>query len=133
MSTVPLPAAAAGCDDWRREHRADLCEAPHCGRCQYLRRASIDPTAADLLTVQALAGRDPTPALDHAQQAVAAARQALLAHLAAGTHPSTAPDLVDPLIAAVRRLDAETVRELSRHGYSAQEAAHQIWPASRTP
>jgi hypothetical protein len=73
------------------------------------------------------------PALAHAEQAVAAARQALQSHLPAGTPPPAALSLVDALIAAVRRLDAETVRELSRHGYSAQEAAHQIWPGPRTP
>jgi hypothetical protein len=34
-----VPAAAPGCDIWRRENgRADLCASPLCPRCNYLRR-----------------------------------------------------------------------------------------------
>jgi hypothetical protein len=68
-------------------------------------------------------------ALTDAAQAVAEAREPLLARLgmAVGNYDRARDEaLVDRLITAVRHHDAETVRSLSRDGHSAQEAARKI-------
>jgi hypothetical protein len=62
-------------------------------------------------------------ALSDAEKAVSEARDAVLARI---TEPETGTDLIAALIATVRHHDAETVRALSRDGYSAQEAARRI-------
>lgn len=71
-------------------------------------------------------------ALDDAAQAVEDAREQLIGWtlIALPNEPgfTGAERLADTLIAAARHHDAETVRDLSRQGYSAQEAAKKIDP-----
>ncbi|MFF7198312.1 hypothetical protein ACFZAM_31970 [Streptomyces sp. NPDC008079] len=58
MPDVRIPAAATGCEHWRREHRSDLCETARCARCQYLRNTVIDPTASVSPLVDTAAAQD---------------------------------------------------------------------------
>lgn len=64
-------------------------------------------------------------ALEAAENAVLEAREAVLVRM---PEPEVDVERIAALVRAIRHHDAETVRDLSRQGYSAQEAAKKIDP-----